>query len=112
MKIASYNSHRSAPFLRALVERTTKFTRSKGADAVIPSASPPASYDLAFCRVQHTPAIRAAATTPPAPHRAPPAIRAFAETFDRKMPAGTPALLNTKPAPIDLLLQIGHVVHR
>src|SRR5580658_8578786 len=45
MKIASYNSHRSAPFLRALVERTTKFTRSKGADAVIPSASLPASYE-------------------------------------------------------------------
>jgi hypothetical protein len=28
-----------------LVERTTKFTRSKGADAVLPSASLPASYD-------------------------------------------------------------------
>src|SRR5580658_2959201 len=56
MKIASYNSHRSAPFLRALVERTTKFTRSKGADAVIPSASLPASCERESKRRLQSPA--------------------------------------------------------
>jgi hypothetical protein len=40
VKITSYNHHRSAPFLRALVVLTaTKSTRSKGADAVIGSAN-------------------------------------------------------------------------
>src|SRR6266851_4134971 len=41
MQITSYNHHRSAPFLRALVaSAASKSTRSLGADTVISSAHP------------------------------------------------------------------------
>jgi hypothetical protein len=41
VQITTYNHHRSAPFLRALVALSaSKSTRSQGADTVISSATP------------------------------------------------------------------------